>query len=154
MLSCRLVASVLPAVRGWGARPVRPVWRGFHGSASRGVVHRVERLTRLQRTSIPSAEAFQKVVADHDAVIVDCFATWCGPCRAIGPILEKHSEDIAFKDKIHFVKFDVDQLPAVTQTLQVRAMPTFFFFKNGKKVDELVGANPNALLERLRRLAA
>ncbi|KAG6001748.1 hypothetical protein E4U54_000992 [Claviceps lovelessii] len=65
-----------------------------------------------------------------------------------------HSEDIAFKDKIHFVKFDVDQLPAVTQALQVRAMPTFFFFKNGKKVDELVGANPNALLEGLKSLAA
>ncbi|KAG6018565.1 hypothetical protein E4U41_003776 [Claviceps citrina] len=101
-----------------------------------------------------SAEAFQKAVSENDAVVVDCFATWCGPCRAIAPVLEKHSEDAAFKDKVHFIKFDVDRVPAVTQALGVRAMPTFFFFRGGKKVDELVGANPNALLEALRKVAA
>ncbi|OAA48444.1 Thioredoxin [Metarhizium rileyi] len=101
-----------------------------------------------------SDENFQKAVTENDRVIVDCFATWCGPCKAITPILEKHSEDAAFKDRVHFVKFDVDELPAVTQALGVRAMPTFFFFKDGKKVDEMVGANPPALLEALKKLAA
>lgn len=66
----------------------------------------------------------------------------------------RHSEEAAFKDKVHFIKFDVDELPAVTQALGVRAMPTFFFFKDGKKVDEMVGANPPALLEALRKIAA
>ncbi|KFG81637.1 hypothetical protein MANI_110952 [Metarhizium anisopliae] len=100
------------------------------------------------------AEEFQKAVTENDRVIVDCFATWCGPCKAIAPILEKHSEDAVFKDRVHFVKFDVDELPAVTQALGVRAMPTFFFFKDGKKVDEMVGANPPALLEALKKIAA
>lgn len=66
----------------------------------------------------------------------------------------RHSEDAVFKDRVHFVKFDVDELPAVTQALGVRAMPTFFFFKDGKKVDEMVGANPPALLEALKKIAA
>lgn len=68
--------------------------------------------------------------------------------------LFRHSEDPAFKGKVHFVKFDVDELPAVTQALGVRAMPTFYFFKGGKKVDEMVGANPPALLEALKKIAA
>lgn len=86
--------------------------------------------------------------------MVDCFAGWCGPCKQIAPILEKYSEDAAFKDKVHFIKVDVDEVPAVTQALGVRAMPTFFFFRGGKKVDEMVGANPRALLEALKRVCS
>ncbi|KAG5981055.1 hypothetical protein E4U55_003352 [Claviceps digitariae] len=144
MLSSRLLTSVLPAVRDQGTASLRPLLtsRAFHGTPARRVVCQVE-----------TVEAFQKAVADHEVVLVDCFATWCAPCKAIGPILEKHSEDPAFKDKIHFVKFDVEKLPAVSQALGVRAMPTFFFFKGGKKVHELVGSNPNALLEALRKFA-
>ncbi|KAG5916249.1 hypothetical protein E4U42_007738 [Claviceps africana] len=110
MFSSRLIASLLPAMRGHGATQLRPLiaGRAFHASSARRVVHHVQ----------------------------------------------THSEDAAFKDKVHFVKFDVDKLNAVTQALGVRAMPTFFFFKNGKKVDELVGANPNALLEALKKIAA
>lgn len=55
---------------------------------------------------------------------------------------------------MRFVKFDVDAVPAVAQALGVRAMPTFVFFRAGKRVDELVGADPRALEEALRRLAA
>ncbi|KHN93761.1 Thioredoxin [Metarhizium album ARSEF 1941] len=117
--------------------------RAFHVSPPRSIVHNVK-----------TVEEFQRAVAENDRVIVDCFAAWCGPCKAIAPILEKHSEDAVFKDRVHFVKFDVDELPAVTQALGVRAMPTFFFFKDGKKVDEMVGADPPALLEALKKVAA
>ncbi|GAB0132441.1 kinetochore-associated Ndc80 complex subunit nuf2 [Epichloe bromicola] len=68
--------------------------------------------------------------------------------------VKTYSEDAAFKDKVHFIKFDVDELPAVAQALGVRAMPTFFFFRGGKKVDEMVGANPRALLEALRKVCS
>ncbi|OTA03097.1 Thioredoxin, putative [Trichoderma parareesei] len=132
--------------------------RLFHASRPAFAVHHVK-----------TAEEFKKVVKDQNTVIVDCFATWCGPCKAIAPILEKSvyptmknpkspltvrsraSEDAEFKDKVHFVKFDVDELPELSQELGIRAMPTFLFYKNGSKVDEMIGANPPVLLQTLRK---
>ncbi|UNI13254.1 thioredoxin trx1 [Purpureocillium takamizusanense] len=140
MFSARLVRSLAPQARLSGVT-AQAAFRAFHSTPARRIVHEVK-----------SAEEFQKVVSDNENVIVDCFATWCGPCKAIAPILAKHSEEAEFKDKVHFVKFDVDEVQAVTQALGVRAMPTFFFFKGGKKVGEVVGANPPALVEGLRNL--
>lgn len=146
MSSCRVFASLASTARTHGAASTRPLTASrafFHASPARRVVH-----------NIKTAEEFQKAVSGNDAVIVDCFAAWCGPCKQIAPILEKYSEDAAFKDKVHFIKFDVDELPAVTQALGVRAMPTFFFFRGGNKVDEMVGANPPALLEALKKVCS
>ncbi|KAL7786319.1 thioredoxin-like protein [Trichoderma ceciliae] len=100
---------------------------------------------------VKTVQEFKQVVKAQEKVIVDCFATWCGPCKAIAPILEKASDEAEFKDKVHFVKFDVDELPELSQELGIRAMPTFLFFKNGEKVDEMVGANPPLLLQTLRK---
>lgn len=63
------------------------------------------------------------------------------------------SDHVEVKDKVHFVKFDVDQLPDLGQELGIRAMPTFIFFEDGKKVDEMVGANPPVLMNRVRSFA-
>ncbi|EER24950.1 thioredoxin, putative [Coccidioides posadasii C735 delta SOWgp] len=75
-------------------------------------------------------------------VVVDCFATWCGPCQAIAPKVNEFSEK--YPD-VAFYKIDVDDAPDVAQELGVRAMPTFVFFKDGQKVDEVLGAVPPAL---------
>lgn len=69
-------------------------------------------------------------------------ATWCGPCKVIAPQIVKMSD--AFPS-VRFYKLDVDEVPDVAQELGVRAMPTFFVFKNGEKVKEVVGANQKAL---------
>lgn len=69
-------------------------------------------------------------------------ATWCGPCKVIAPQIVKMSNDWP---SVRFYKLDVDEVPDVAQELGVRAMPTFFVFKNGEKVQEVVGANKTAL---------
>lgn len=66
----------------------------------------------------------------------------CGPCKMIAPKLEQWSTEYPAAD---FLKIDVDQLAELAQELGITAMPTFFFYRDGKKVKELVGANPTAL---------
>jgi thioredoxin 1 len=78
-------------------------------------------------------------------IVLDCFATWCGPCKVIAPEILKFSNSEQYKDKVDFYKVDVDEVPDVAQELSVRAMPTFMFFKNGEKVDEVVGADARAI---------
>lgn len=75
-------------------------------------------------------------------MVLDCFATWCGPCKVIAPQVVKMSD--TYPDA-RFYKIDVDEVPDVAQELGIRAMPTFVLFKDGEKVTEVVGANPQAL---------
>jgi len=86
---------------------------------------------------------FDSAIKDNKVVVLDAFATWCGPCKVIAPQVVKFSDDFP---GAHFVKLDVDEVPDVAQELGIRAMPTFLVFKNGEKVQEIVGANPKALL--------
>mmetsp|Transcript_16688 Transcript_16688/g.30290 ORF Transcript_16688/g.30290 Transcript_16688/m.30290 type:complete len:106 (-) Transcript_16688:188-505(-) len=83
-------------------------------------------------------------------VVVDFTASWCGPCQMVAPHFEKMSEE--FSNAI-FVKVDVDAMDKIAQKCGVRAMPTFQFFKNGQKVDELMGADVNALKAKVSALA-
>ncbi|KAI4603450.1 Cytoplasmic thioredoxin isoenzyme 2 [Pestalotiopsis sp. 9143b] len=98
--------------------------------------------------NITTIDAWKQALKDNKVVMLDCFATWCGPCKAIAPILANHSNDEKYKD-VFFAKIDVDDLPELSQELGIRAMPTFMLFKDGEKADELVGANPNALVTLL-----
>ncbi|KXJ95164.1 thioredoxin-like protein, partial [Microdochium bolleyi] len=100
-----------------------------------------------------SVAAWKEALEKNKVVMLDCFATWCGPCKAIAPILAKHSNEEEFKD-IFFAKIDVDQLPEVSQELGIRAMPTFMIFTDGQKTDELVGANPGGLKTLLVKASA
>merc|ERR1712113_1048451 len=93
--------------------------------------------------NLTSRADFDTAMATKDTLMVlDCFATWYGPCKVIAPQVVKMSD--TYKDA-RFYKIDVDDVPDVAQELGVRAMPTFFLFKNGEKVSEVVGANPKAL---------
>jgi thioredoxin 1 len=75
-------------------------------------------------------------------VVVDFFATWCGPCKRISPYLEKLSEELT---DVVFIKVDVDELENVAREQNISAMPTFYLFKNGEKVADLVGASQDKL---------
>ncbi|KAK4233669.1 thioredoxin-like protein [Achaetomium macrosporum] len=101
--------------------------------------------------NIATLEQFKETIAKNPVVLLDAFATWCGPCKAIAPQIARWAEDPTFKDKTYFAKFDVDAVPDLAQELGIRAMPTFIVFKDGEKVDEFLGANPPALLNLLKK---
>ncbi|KAM0792452.1 hypothetical protein ACM66B_005129 [Microbotryomycetes sp. NB124-2] len=83
-------------------------------------------------------------------VVVDFHATWCGPCHAIAPKFEALSKQ--YRDA-SFAKVDVDQAADIAKQQRVTAMPTFQFFVNGSKVDEIRGANPSALEATIKKYA-
>ncbi|XP_078050441.1 thioredoxin-T [Augochlora pura] len=76
--------------------------------------------------------------AGSSLVVVDFFATWCGPCKVIAPKLQELSEEM--KDVI-FLKVDVDEFPELAAEYDINSMPTFIFIKGGKVLETFSGAN-------------
>jgi len=96
--------------------------------------------------AINSYEDFQAAINSGKPVLIDFWATWCGPCRTISPVLENFS-NLAQNEGVDFYKVDVDEQEKIAQEVGVRAMPTFMVFKDGNKLSELVGAVPAKLQE-------
>ena len=86
------------------------------------------------------------VIASETPVLVDFWAEWCGPCKAIGPALEEISEVMGNKVKI--AKLNIDENPSTPQTYNVRGIPTLLIFKNGEVAAEKIGAMPKSALEQ------
>ncbi|XP_057709983.1 thioredoxin b [Corythoichthys intestinalis] len=99
---------------------------------------------------VQSLEEFEEILktSGDKLVVVDFTATWCGPCRMISPKFEEFSHTYT---NVVFIKVDVDECDDVAQKHGISAMPTFLFFKNGKKVDDFTGANADKLLERIQK---
>ena len=90
-------------------------------------------------TKILSDKTFKSEVIDSETpVLVDFFAEWCGPCKAMAPALEQVATEM--KGKIKVTKIDVDANPGVTQEFGIQAMPTLLIFKGGKIVARRTGA--------------
>jgi len=88
---------------------------------------------------------FQAEVEQHPGlVVVDFWTDWCGPCRSIAPVLDQLAAEYAGKVKI--AKVDADQNQQTARRFNVRSIPTLLFFKNGSRVDSVVGAVPKAQL--------
>ena len=86
------------------------------------------------------------------AVVVDFYATWCGPCRELSPMLDSAAG--SFADKIKFFKVNVDESPGLAQNFQVQAIPTLLFFKDGKLADRTTGLlSESDLKDKLQSLA-
>ncbi len=73
-------------------------------------------------------------------VLVDFWAEWCGPCKALGPKLEEIATEL--KDKVKIAKVNVDENPSMPAKYGVRGIPTLILFKDGKEVDQIVGNHP------------
>ena len=88
---------------------------------------------------------FKKAIQNHPLVVVDCWAPWCGPCRFLSPIIEEIARDYA--GKIFFGKLNVDENPKVAMQYGIMSIPTLLIFKNGRLVDQIIGAMPRRMLE-------
>ena len=92
----------------------------------------------------------EKVLASDKLTVIDFWAEWCGPCRAIGPVIEELSKE--YNGKVNIGKVNVDHNPQLSVNYGITSIPAILFIKDGKVVDKLVGAQPKSnFVKRLRR---
>ncbi len=101
-----------------------------------------------ENTPAVSDDSFEAEVISSDLpVLVDFWATWCGPCKAIAPMIDEIAAE--YKDKIKVVKVNVDENPKTPGKFGVRGIPTLILFKGGENIDQIVGAVPKSQLDEL-----
>lgn len=87
---------------------------------------------------------FGGALKSHTMLVVDAYADWCGPCRAVAPVIKELAGEYA---QVSFAKVDVDNNPNIARTFGIQSIPTLLFFKNGMLVDRVVGAYPKPQLK-------
>jgi thioredoxin 1 len=96
-------------------------------------------------TAVTDADFASAVEQQQGLTVVDFWATWCGPCRMIAPIMEQLVDEYA--GKVTVAKLDVDANQRTAARFGVRSIPTLLFFKDGKLVDQVIGAVPKSVIE-------
>ncbi len=100
---------------------------------------------KIEKPIIVSDRNFDQTVKTYPLVVVDCWAAWCAPCRAIAPIVEQLAKD--YSGKVVFGKLNVDENPETAQKFGIMAIPTLLVMKNGNEVDRVIGLTPKDQLE-------
>ncbi len=91
-------------------------------------------------------DTFDKVVIQSpNFVMVDFWATWCGPCKMVAPIVEELAKE--YEGRVTFAKVNTDENPDLASRYNIRGIPTLIFFKEGKVLDQVIGAVPKAQLK-------
>ena len=99
----------------------------------------------VQTTHVTDASFASEVEQANGLVLVDFWATWCGPCQIVAPILDQLGNE--YPGRVKMAKVDVDSNQRTAMRFNVRFIPSILFFKNGQHVDTVIGAVPKATLE-------
>lgn len=94
-----------------------------------------------------SEKNFEQALKKYPNLIIDCWAEWCMPCRMLSPIIDELAKEN--QGKVVFAKLNVDENPDISSKYGIMSIPTLLFFKNGKKINEIVGARPKIELQKL-----
>ena len=98
-----------------------------------------------------TSENFASLKAGNLPLVVDFWATWCGPCRMVAPIIEELAK--TYEGKVVFGKCDVEECEDLAAEFGIRNIPSILFFKNGEVVDKVIGAQPKAkFVEKIEAL--
>lgn len=100
---------------------------------------------KIDKPIVVSDRNFEQTVKNYPLVVVDCWAAWCAPCRAIAPIVDQLAKD--YTGKVVFGKLNVDENPETAQRFGIMAIPTLLVMKDSREVDRIVGVLPKNELE-------
>ena len=91
-------------------------------------------------------QSYKSVIDDTSSpLVIDTWAPWCGPCRAVGPVIEELADE--FAGRVRVAKMNVDNCQTAAASFGIQAIPTILFFKNGKEVDRVIGAQGKEVLQ-------
>jgi len=99
----------------------------------------------IDKPIVVSDRNFDQTVKNYSLIVVDCWAAWCAPCRAIAPVIEEFAKQ--YSGKVVFGKLNVDENPETQMKYGIMAIPTLLVMKNGVEVDRIVGNLPKNQLE-------
>ena len=145
MLLCfQALASIISAAKDLDKSPYSHGLRNRLSYLRRQVrlMHHVEEKMTTEITEKNFSEFVEK---NDKPVLVDFWASWCGPCRMVSPVVEQLSE--AFEGQVDVGKINVDEQPGLAEKFRVMSIPTLYVFKGGEVVNKLVGARPYEELE-------
>ncbi|BDC35861.1 MAG: thioredoxin [Candidatus Methanoliparum thermophilum] len=105
----------------------------------------------LDKPVIVNEKNFNEFISKYPNVMIDCWAEWCGPCRMVAPIIDELAKE--YRGRVVFGKLNTDENSRLAMKFGITAIPTFLFFKDGKKVDTMIGALPKEAFEqRLKKV--